>query len=151
MNLRHRIAKPGASGKSFSKKSPSAVAGQQRWNLTWNQGLALTNWSQSVYAGNGARYENTVAADGSTTFSAYQNGRLISATRWDAQGFQLAAVTYGYDAHGRANTVTDVRNGISTTTFNNADQPVATLTPSPDGVQSGQLTTNILDSMGRIM
>jgi hypothetical protein len=43
----------------------------------------------------------------------------------------------------------DTRNGTSTSYCNNANQVVATLTPSPDGVQAGQLTTNLLDS-GRV-
>ena len=33
---------------------------------------------------------------------------------------------------------------------NDADQVTATLTPSPDGAQAGQLTTNRLDNMGRV-
>jgi hypothetical protein len=44
---------------------------------------------------------------------------------------------------------TITRNGTSTSIFNAADQVVATLTPSPGGVQAGQLATNILDSLGR--
>jgi YD repeat-containing protein len=70
---------------------------------------------------------------------------------YDANGAQTAQTTYGYDAQGRQNVVTDARNGATTSFFNAADQVVATLTPSPDGVQAGQLTTNILDSLGRVI
>jgi len=39
----------------------------------------------------------------------------------------------------------------TTSFFNAADQAVATLTPSPDGIQPGQLTTNVFDGLGRVI
>jgi len=39
--------------------------------------------------------------------------------------------TYGYDAHQRQNTVTDARNGTTTSLYNNADQVYETISPSP--------------------
>ncbi|MDR3377776.1 MAG: hypothetical protein P4M10_03755, partial [Verrucomicrobiae bacterium] len=88
-----------------------------------------------------------------------QYGRLISTSQYaghvahlgNAYGQPIGAASYGYDTQGRQNTVTDVRNGTTTSFYNAADEVTATLTPSPDGLQPGQLTTNILDRLGRVI
>ena len=138
----------------------TSVDGLQSWNITWNNGVGVTNYSRTVYdPTNGYVTAISVAPDGSTTVSASQSGRLISVTWYDTNiahvgdmfGHQISQTIYGYDAHGRQNTVTDARCGTTTSFFNNADQVTATLTPSPDGIQAGQLTTNVLDSMGRVI
>jgi len=130
----------------------TSVDGLQSWNVTCANGNGLTNYSQTIYnPANASAVITAIAPDGSVTITTNQLGRLTSVTRKDASGTQIGQTIYGYDAHGRQSTVTDARNGTTTSYFNNADQLVATLTPSPDGVQAGQFTTNILDSMDRVI
>ena len=113
--------------------------------MTWNNGVCLTNSSQTVYARPGGyRYVTNTAPDGSYAVSTYQNGRLLSVTRQDSNNEQLSSINYAYDSHGRQNQITDARNGTTTYFFNNADQ-VSGTTP-----QSGQVTTNFFDNMGRV-
>jgi len=130
----------------------TSVDGLQTWNITWNGGVGLTNYSQTIYdPANGYTIVTTVAPDGSSTVTTNQNGRAIYVTQKDSTGAQIGQTVYGYDTLGRQNTATDARNGTTTSFFNADDQLTGTLTPSPDGVQSGQLTTNVLDSMGRVI
>ena len=117
---------------------------------SWNSSFSVTNRSQTVFAGSGNRYVTNTAADGSFTITAFQNGRLISITRKDSAGSQLGQQTYGYDAHGRQNSVTDARNGTITSTFDNADRVVTVTTPLPGTGQAAQTTTKYFDSMGRV-
>ena len=58
-------------------------------------------------------YVTNTQADGSLTISAFQNGRLLSVTRKDSGGTQIAQTPYGYDVHGRQATVANARNGTT--------------------------------------
>jgi RHS repeat-associated protein len=142
------------------------VGGLKSWNVTYANGLSLTNYSETDYDPDwGLTYVSAVGPDGSATLSISQYGQLISVTRYDGSGAylgdmygsedtygnQISQTLYDYDGQGRQDVATDARNGATTYYFNNNDQVVATLTPSPDGVQGGQLTTNILDSLGRVI
>jgi RHS repeat-associated protein len=128
------------------------VDGLQTWNVTFNNGMSVTNQTITSYdPTHGYRIVTAVAPDGSTAISTNLFGRPISVTSKDATGVQIGQMTYGYDTQGRQSTVTDARNGTTTSYFNNADQVSGTLTPSPDGVQGGQITTNYFDSMGRVI
>ena len=129
----------------------TSIDGLQSWNVTYNNGVGLTNHSLTTYLGGGVVVVTNIAPDGSYSVTTNQNGQVISVTQNDANGVQISQTTFGYDPHGRQNTVTDARNGSTTSFFNAADQVVATLTPSPDGIQAGQFITNILDSMGRVI
>jgi RHS repeat-associated protein len=130
----------------------TSVNGLRAWNIIWHNGVGLTNYSQTVRDPANARTVVTsIGPDGSYSVTTNQNGQLISATRYDALNNQLSSLNYAYDAHGRQNTMTDARNGTTTSFFNDADQIVAAATPSPDGIQTSQVTTNILDSMGRVI
>jgi YD repeat-containing protein len=141
-----------SSASNLVSATESSVDGLQSWNITYHNGLGLTNYSQTAYDPvNGYTIVTSVAPDGSSSISTSQYGRQISAVNYDANGMQTAQTTFGYDPQGRQNTVTDARNGTTTSFFNAADQVVATLTPSPDGVQAGQFTTNILDRLGRVI
>ena len=73
-----------------------------------------------------------------------QYGRTLSVTRRDSGNNQLSSINYGYDVHGRPNSVTDARTGATTFTFNSADQ-VATAT-----APLSQTTTSYYDSLGRV-
>lgn len=129
----------------------TSVDGLQTWNTIWNDGQGVTSQSATFYApGSGLRIVTNTAPDNSYTVTTNQYGRLISATRYDSTGAQLGQVTYGYDAHGRQNTVTDARTGTTTLYFNDADQVSGIVTPAPGAGQSGQVTTNYFDSMGRV-
>ena len=114
--------------------------------MTWNNGVCVTNTTQTAYptAPGGYRYVTNTAPDGSYAVSTYQNGLLLSVTRKDANNQQLSSVSYGYDSQGRQNLSADARTGTTTSFFNSADQVSGT-------VQSGQVTTNFFDNMGRIV
>jgi len=130
----------------------TSVDGLQTWNIIWHNGVGLTNYSLITRDPANARTVVTnVAPDGSYSVTTNQNGRLISMTSYDAINNQLSSLNYAYDAHGRQNAIADARNGTTTSFFNDADQIVATATPAPDGIQGSQMTTNILDSMGRVV
>lgn len=130
----------------------TSVDGLQSWSIVYNNGIGVTNHSQTVYnPSQGTRTETATAPDGSTQVSVYQYGRLISITLKDASGAQIGQTVYGYDSQGRQNTATDARNGTSTSFFNNADQVAGTLSPSQDGIQSGETTSNLFDGVGRVL
>ena len=130
----------------------TSVDGLQNWNIVYNNGVGLTNYSQTTYVpSSGLTVVTGVAPDGSASVSTSVYGQLMSVVRSDAKGGQIGGTTFGYDAQGRQNVATDARNGSTVSFFNNNDQVTAALTPSPDGVQGGQLTTNLLDSLGRVI
>lgn len=146
---------PNSSISNLVSAVETSVDGLQTWNIQYNNGIGVTNHSQTTYyPANGYTITTATAPDGSVNVTTNQYGRLISTTHEYYNGIVPIIVgqnTYGYDVQGRQNTITDARNGITTTYFNADDQAVATLTPSPDGVQTGQLTTNILDGRGRVI
>lgn len=129
----------------------TAVDGMQSWSIVWHDGVGLTNHTETLLdPAHGTTTVVSMAPDHSATVSISVYGRPVSVVRQDSRGDQLGRVDYGYDAQGRQNTVTDARNGTSTSYFNAAGQVVAVRAPSPDGIQAGQLTTNILDALGRV-
>jgi RHS repeat-associated protein len=123
----------------------------QTWSTVWNNGVAATAHSTTVYAAGGNRYQTNTAPDGSFSVSAYQYGKLASTTSYDSTGAQIVKTSFGYDTHWRQNTATDARNGTTTTYFNHADQVSSTITPPPASGQAGQVTTNFFDGVGRII
>lgn len=130
----------------------TSVDGLRTWNIVWNGGVGATNFSQTVYIpADGYRLVTNTAPDGSYSVTTNIFGRIISVTGRDSGGNQISQSIYGYDVHGRQNTVTDARDGTATNFYNNADQVNGAASPSPDGVQAAQVTTNYFDSMGRII
>ncbi len=78
--------------------------------------------------------------------------RLISVTRkMSATGTQLGATSYGYDAFGRVQSLTDARNGTTWFTYNDAGQIVSTTTPEPGNGQPAQTTSTVFDAQGRAL
>lgn len=75
--------------------------------------------------------------------------RSASITRYNSGSSQIGQTIYGYDEHGRRNTVTDARTGATTYTFNNADQVVSITTPPPGTGAAAQTTTTYFDAMSR--
>jgi RHS repeat-associated protein len=143
---------PGSNSSNLVSTVEASVDGLQKWNVSYNGGVGITNYSLTQYLPtSGKVISKNVSPDGSYTTSTSQYGRLVSVNRKDATAMPITQTIYGYDAYGRQNTMTDDRNGTTTYYFNNADQVVSTITPSPDGVLAGLVTTNILDSMGRVV
>ncbi|MGO8931763.1 MAG: RHS repeat domain-containing protein [Limisphaerales bacterium] len=118
---------------------------------TWTTQAGLTTETVTSYLGNGQRQTTSYAPDRSYTVTTWQSGQIASVLSYDAYGNPIAQTTYGYDPHGRQNQVTDGRNGTTTNYFNAADQVSGVVTPSPDGVQSPQVTTNFFDTLGRVI
>ena len=124
----------------------TSADGLQSWSVT----PAGTSHSRTVYGGSGYRYTTNTAPDGSYSVSTYQNGRLFSVVRKDANNATVGSTTYTYDAHGRQASATDAQNGTTTYTYNNADLVQSVTTPSP-GASGGfpQTTTTYYDKMLR--
>ncbi|HWV99695.1 MAG TPA: RHS repeat-associated core domain-containing protein [Candidatus Acidoferrum sp.] len=118
---------------------------------------SLTNWStvyrdpstpvvtSGVTVPGTARVETMYAPDGTQTLRQYQYGRLVSTAVSNSSLGVLTSMTYGYDAQGRQNTITDARNGTTSYTLNNAGQLVAATTPAPGSGQSPQTTATTYD------
>src|ERR1041384_4226206 len=64
--------------------------------------------------------------------------------RYDANGAQLALVSYAYDNFARQNVNNDARNGTNLVVFDKNDRVVTNKNTI------GQTTANLYDSMGRI-
>jgi RHS repeat-associated protein len=127
--------------------SESSVDGFNTWETTYrDSSVAVTNHSQTVYGTAGARTETTTAPDGSQSISAFSNGQLISVTRKDSMGVQIAQTVYTYDAHGRQHSVTDARDGATIYGYNNADLASTVTTPIPGIGGSPETTTTYYDS-----
>jgi RHS repeat-associated protein len=133
-------------GTVLSRESWSTTNGIRRADMAFG----LTNETRTVYAGSGLRYVTNTAPDGTRAIATYINGRLTLSSNWNAQVSNLGWTSYSYDAHGRRDSMTDARNGKTTFYFNPADKQNGELTPSPDGAQAGQLTTNYFDTSGRV-
>jgi RHS repeat-associated protein len=128
-----------------------SVDGLKSWNISWNNGIGITNAAQTVFDPlNIRRFVTNTLPDGSLSITTTQYGRTIAMISTNPSLGQLAAIAYGYDAHGRRITVTDARDGTVTNFYNNADQVASTATPSPSLGQNNQVTTNYFDTMGRI-
>jgi RHS repeat-associated protein len=123
----------------------ASVDGLRSWSYT-PAGLTQT-WITNVSGG--YRYATNIAPDLSYTISKFQYGRLLSVTRKDSNDQQIGATYYGYDPHGRQNTVSDARNGTTTYTFSAADLVTKTVTPwaSPGFESSSQVTVNNYNQM----
>jgi YD repeat-containing protein len=150
-NVRHTrtyVWSTSANTSNLVSTAEFSTEGLQSWSTTWNNGVAATGHSATLYAGSGYRYLTNAAPDGSYTLSVYQCGRLISLTQYDGSAAhnQVGQTIYGYDAHGRQNTATDARNGTTSYTYNNADQVLTVTTPPPGPGQAPQVTTTYYDT-----
>ncbi len=109
---------------------------------SWSEVYGLTTRSVTTYGPtDGLRTETVTQPDNSTQVSVYLNGRLQSVTRRDSASVQVSAVSYGYDSHGRSETVTDARTGTTTYVYDpgagTAEHPAnddlwKVITPDPD-------------------
>ena len=126
----------------------STLDGLQSWQTQYRDASTpVTSHSQTAYGANGVRTVTSTAPDNSYTISVYTNGQSLSVTRYDSGSAQIGKATYGYDAHGRQNQVTDARNGTATLAYNNADQVQTSTTPVPATGQSAQTTITWYNNM----
>ncbi len=121
--------------------SETATDGLQSWQTRYSgSGSPVTTHSQTVYSGTN-RTVTVTAPDNSHTVTRYANGRLVSVTQYDSTPDQVGSMSYGYDAHGRQNKITDARNGTAVYTYNDADLVTAVTTPSPGTLGGSSQTT----------
>jgi RHS repeat-associated protein len=111
-----------------------SVDGSKTWSTTY--GLT-TRWVTTYGPTDGLRTETVTFPDDSTQVTVYQDGRLQSVTR-DSANVQISSVSYGYDDHGRTETVTDARTGTTTYAYYpGTDDLQSVTTPDPDATRSG--------------
>jgi RHS repeat-associated protein len=136
----------GQSSGTLVSSTESSTDGLNTWQTQYRDtSTAATTHMQTSYSSPN-RTVTTTAPDNSYTVSTYSYGRLVSAIRYDCTGTQIGGTTYGYDAHGRQNTVIDARNGTTTLGFNNADLVATNTTPNPGG-GSAEITTTTYNNM----
>ena len=152
INAETMVWKGGASDGVTVEKTEVSPDGKQFSRTLWETigEAGATNISQTVFdRPNRKRTVTVTNPDNTQTVTAYQDGRLSSVTRKDNTDSLVTETTYLYDAHGRADRVTDRRTGTTTYTFNNADQVRTVTTPDPGTGQ--QVTTTDYDNMGRVI
>ena len=122
----------------------TSTDGMKTWRITQPEpGKWLTNRTVTVPGQNGS--VTTFSPDGSHSTATYSYGRQASLIWHGATGVAIGATTYGYDLHGRRNTVTDSRNGTTTYGFNNSDLVTSITTPAPGNGPSPQTTRTYYD------
>ncbi len=122
---------------------PSTEIGFKQW--TYVNGSSEPTEFEVEYQGSGVRMETTTFPDGTQDENKYVYSRLKETTRKDSSGAQLSKLTYSYDGFGRVTGVTDALNGLTTYTYNNADQVVTTTFPSV-GMNPSLQTINTYDT-----
>lgn len=116
---------------------------------TWSAGFGVTNRTEISFPGGGVRYSKKIAPDGTFTTTRFENGRVTAIARTNGST-QLGATTFSYDSHGRQTRTTDARNGTMTNWYDNADRLMSVATPAPASGQNSQVTSNLLDGVGRV-
>lgn len=125
---------------------------------TWQQANGMTTKSVTVIdTVNQTRTQTTTYADKTSLVRVFVNGRLQSETRKDKAGDTATLLTYGYDIHGRRETVTDNLGRTTTTTYYDDDQVHTLTSPDPDTAPAktgngydAQTTTYTYDEAGRV-
>ena len=139
----------GSSSGTLISRSDTSTDGLQSWQTQYRDvSTPVTNQTQTAYGQSGVRTVTSTAPDGSYSLTVYSNSLVQSVTRYPSSGSQVGRTTYGYDPHGRQNTLTDARNGTTTTTYNAADLVFTATTPNP-GTPGGtpQTTTTYYNKM----
>src|SRR5712692_3815611 len=103
------------------------------------------------YLGNGRTRTTQTGPDGTQSIQEFQSGRSLSTTVSNATLGILQQQTTGYDAHNRPSSVTDLRTGTTSFTFDNLDRVLTVTTPAPAAGESAQVTTSVYDAAGRVM
>jgi RHS repeat-associated protein len=124
---------------------------------TWRTEAGATTKAVTTYGPvAGTRTVTVTYPDNTSLARVFLNGRLQSETRRDSAAQTMTALTYGYDEHGRLETVTDALGRITTTSYYpGTDRAHTVTTPDPDSTRSGsgydaQTTTYGYDEAGRV-
>lgn len=115
----------------------------------WTDVGGLVTRRNIEYDGAGAWTETVTFPDGSEGVRQFANGRLASDALRDALAAPLLSTTYGYDPHGRLESVDDARNGVTSYTYYDDDRIETIETPAPGAGEARQLTRFTYDVMGR--
>jgi YD repeat-containing protein len=128
----------------------ASTAGTTAWSAIWNGASSATTKFQITYPTTGTTRLTETFPNLATQVIDSIADRVQSITDKNSSGTQITKTSYVYDAHGRAASVTDARDGTTTRTFNAADQVVSVTTPAPGGGGNAQTTTATYDGLGRI-
>lgn len=122
--------------------------GLKIWQIQWDDTTEIVTKTETTYQTGGQHTETVTHPDDSQLVRVYQNGRLSTVSRKNSSGGTVTQVTYAYDEHGRVETVTDLRNGATSYTYNDADQVETTTTPAPGDGSPPQVTALFYDQYG---
>jgi hypothetical protein len=124
----------------------------QNWSTISAESGTPTSHSQTVYnPSTGARTETYTAPDNSVTVATYSHGRLQSVVKKDAGNNPNSSTAYTYDAFGRAQNSTDVRDcATSVSYWPNTALPSAVTTPLPGTGQAAETFAGSYDGVGRL-
>ena len=122
----------GASSGTLVSSNESSANGLDQWQAQFRDASTPVTTHRHTVPGV-SRTVTTTNLDNSYTVNNYSYGRLVASTRYDSGNNQIGGTTYGYDAQGRQNTLTDARNGTTTLGFNHADLVATNTTPNPGG------------------
>jgi YD repeat-containing protein len=153
MNLRRRIAKPGASGKPFSKNGSRTyptgsgfdAAGRLTTLTTWtnfatSSGAAVTTWHYDGYRG---FLTNKAYADGQGPGYTYTAAGRLQARTWARRvGGQPLTTTYGYNAAGDLATVV-YSDGVTPNVTNTFDRLGRIIQVATSTVQQNSLYNDV--------
>ena len=120
--------------------------GRNQWMIRWGQlsTVAIT------YGVGATRTEISSQPDGSAETRSYSQGRLVSKTVAASTGTPvIESVSHTYDPHGRVQSSTDARNGVTSFTYDSMDRVLSVTTPAPGSGIPAQTTIQAYDSMGR--
>ena len=141
------------------RRDEVAVNGRQRWQTVHGlttmvetehhltevvEGLATT------YVRTGHWTTTTTRPDDSRTVTEFLAGRVVEITEEDSSSSTLGNITYVYDGHGRLESETDARNGITSYLYDDADRIEYLTQPSPEtGIVAPQ-TSFQYDNRGQL-
>jgi RHS repeat-associated protein len=128
----------------------ASTDGLHTWQISYrDQSNSATRRTDVAIPTSGNSWTRTVTqteADGASTVTTSQNGRVAVVSRKANDGAEVGRTSYGYDGAGRQYQVTDLRSGTSTQTYNDADLVTSIITPSPAGGHPGLTTMTDYDT-----
>jgi YD repeat-containing protein len=108
---------------------------------TWSTVAGVTTHSRTFFDSPEVRRIVTTQPDGTVSTQTFNQGRLSTAVTQNPATGVLSSFSYAYDAHGRQKSISDVRTGATTLTYDSGDRLKTVKTPVPSSGQSGQTTT----------
>ena len=120
--------------------------GRNQWIARWGQLSTVT----ITYGVGATRMEIFSRPDESTETRSYSEGRLVSQIVAASTGTPvIESVSHAYDPHGRVQSSTDARNGVTSYAYDPMDRVLSVTTPAPGPGLPAQTTTQAYDTMGR--